>query len=191
MRYPRGAIPLVFPSSTGSTFVVVIRSIFTGSKETPNPNCATPDAIKDSFSPVSPSRNVAPKTRASQYFASRSSMDRAFTSARFVRLLSIISKPSSGNSSSCASSFHIGASLASTKSLNFRLKETGEISPLPSCLVRGSLSRSGSPFGFEFFTSIKSSPVPLLINSFIRFFPLFIIFIRIILFFIWNLSQIS
>ena len=45
-------------------------------------------------------------------------------------------------------------SLYSTRSRSFRFSETGEISPRPSDLCLGSLSRSGSPFGCRLRASI-------------------------------------
>ena len=51
------------------------------------------------------------------------------------------------------------AILVADQTRNLRLNDTGEISPLKSGLWRGSLSRSGSPFGLELMTSMTSKPV--------------------------------
>jgi len=129
---------------------------------------------------ISPSRNVLPKIRASQYF---------FTNVLFLKFSSLkffmspissmivfllrpldsrILKSSLFNFSLSAMAVKTMPCASSTRSRIFLLKETGEISPRPLGRCRGSLSRSGSPFGFELTTSMINRPVARFILSSMR-----------------------
>ena len=177
-------MPAFLPSCTPALFVFVWRRMSTGARERPMPNCTMPVLIKPLLPPSS--RNVLPNTRASQYLRTNSLCRNFSGSLPISAVICFLSRPRcsriqyrSASARNCSGSdLKNGVSWSSSRSRSLRLNETGEISPQPFGRCRGSLSRSGSPFGLELTTSMTRSPVARLISLSMLFFLLIFIQIR-------------